>query len=395
MKNIFTLVLLGIGLYLTPVQAQFIDNFEGKFNPSDPQTPEGWNYATGDGSAEMKFIQKDGYASVYVDATHDKRNIWWALIRRQVPGLNMEELIKPGKELRAEARIRVSDAPRRVNLHFNHQRTTDFHSHLMEFDIPDTVHWHTISMTTQNFETQPGDRINVQMALMDWGHGKYRIDIDYIKVDVVDQEEITNDLGAKLPYHPPVADPESFKFHIQVDQDGIIDQKYPEMNFNDWKTWIGGDEINLLTVSGTQIIILRWDLDVFSGKKVAGSGLLELTSYELQRSPQYTKDFGQVRVTEILESDPDWDQEKVTLRSFTRDKPLTDALNSQMIIDYEVNAVKGGKTVFTISQPVLQRLIDGKTLGIAIRPLGAVVASFYASEYRQGIFSATLHFNVE
>lgn len=395
MRKIYTLILMGIGIYLTPVQAQFIDNFEGKFNPADPQTPAGWSYATGDGSAEMKFIQKDGYASVYVDATHDKRNIWWALIRRQVPGLNMEELIKPEKELRVEARIRVSDAPRRVNLHFNHQRTTDFHSHLMEFDIPDTVHWHTISMTTHNFETRPGDQINVQMALMDWGHGKYRVDIDYVKVDVVDQEEIKNDLGAKLPYHPPVADPESFRFHTQVKQDAMIDQEYPEMNFNDWQTREGAVEINLLTVSGTQIVILRWDLDVFSGKKVAGSGLLEITSYELQHSPQYKKDFGQVRVTEILGGDPDWDQENVTLHSFTGDKPLTETLNSQMIIDYEVNTQKEGKSLFTISQPVLQRLIDGETLGIAIRPLGAVVASFYASEYRQGIFSATLHFNVE
>jgi hypothetical protein len=393
--NMILIFCVVLNVQLSPVQAQFIDNFDGSYVPAHPETPDGWSYTTGDGTATMKFIQMDGYASIRVDATSDKRNIWWALIRHQVPGLDMNELIKPDQELRAEARIRVSAAPRRVNLHFNHQRTTDFHSHLMEFDIPDTINWHTISMTTQNFETQPGDRINVQMALMDWGLGKYRVDIDYIKVDVVNKEVIKDDLGAKLPYHPPVASPESFKFHVQAIQDVTIDQEYPDMNFNDWSTHEEESEINLLTVSGTQIVILRWDLEAFRGKKIKGSGLLELTSYSLQRSPQYVKDFGQVRVTEILGGDHNWDQEKVTLESFCQDKSLTEVINTQMIIDYEVNPDRGAKTLFTLSQPVLQRMIDGKTLGIAIRPLGAVVASFYASEYGQGIFRPTLHINIE
>ncbi len=393
--KILAITIIAVGFIFVSARAQFIDNFDGPYDSSNPKTPEGWSYATGDGTASMDFIQKDGYASILVDATGDQRGIWWALIRHQVPGLDMNELIKPEKELHVEARIRVSAAPRRVNLHFNHQRTTDFHSHLMEFDIPDTVNWYTISMTTQHFETQPGDHINVQMALMDWGHGKYRVDVDYIKVDVVNKEAIKNDLGAKLPYHPPIAAPESFKFHVQVKQDGMIDLDYHDMNFTDWQTSDEDKETPLLTVSGTQIVILRWDLSDFKDKKIAGSGLLELTSYSLQWSPQYQKDFGMVRVTEVLGGDPYWDQEKVTFDSFCQGKPLEEVLNSQMIIDFEVNPERGGKTLFTISQPVLQRMIDGRTLGIAIRPLGAVVASFYAIENRQGIFSATLHLNVE
>ena len=393
-KSYWLILICGI-LNCYPTKAQFVDYFDGPYDPTDPETPEGWSFATGDGLAEMDFLQSDGQASILLDATGDKRNIWWALIRHQVTGLNMEELIKPEKELRVEARIRVSAAPRRINLHFNHQRTTDFHSHLMEFDIPDSVNWHIISMTTRNFETQPGDRINVQMALMDWGQGKYRVDIDYIKVDVVNKEEIKNDLGAKLPYHPPVATPESFKFHVQVKQDAVIDQDYPDLNFNDWESRDEVGATTLLTVSGSQIVILRWDIEKFKGKKITGSGLLELTSYSLQHSPQYPKDFGMVRVTEILGGDPEWDQEKVTLDSFCKGESLERVLNSQMIIDYEVNGKRGGKSLFTISEPVLQRMIDGRTPGIAIRPLGAVVASFYAMEHRQGIFSATLHFNVD
>ena len=88
----------------------------------------------------MTFRQGgDGYASILVDATTDRRGIWWALIKRNVSDhMDLQLLGRPDTELRIEARIRVSHAPRRVNLHLNTQRTTDFHSHLMEFDIPDT-----------------------------------------------------------------------------------------------------------------------------------------------------------------------------------------------------------------------------------------------------------------
>jgi hypothetical protein len=126
------------------LSAQFIDHFNGT------GTPKGWVLLTGDGGATIDFRQKDGIASLHVDARKDKLNIWWALARRRIPGPHMERLSQPEYELRIEARIRSSHAPRRVNLHANHQRTTDFHSHLMKFDIADTVNWHTISMTTRD-----------------------------------------------------------------------------------------------------------------------------------------------------------------------------------------------------------------------------------------------------
>ncbi len=393
--KILLLTLITGYLTYSSSRAQFIDHFDGPYDPSDPKTPEGWSYATGDGQAVMNFLQMDGFASALIDASNDKRNIWWALIRCQVTGLNMLELIQPENELRVEARIRVSHAPRRVNLHFNHQRTTDYHSHLMEYDIPDTVNWHTISMTTRDFETRQGDRINVQMALMDWGKEIYKVDIDYFKVDVVNKNTIGKDLGAKLPYHPTVADPHSFKYHLMVSQDATIDFEYPDMNFNDWKMRDEQGETTLLSVSGTQIVILQWDLEEYRGKQITGSGLLEITTHTLQRSAQYQKDFGMVRVVEVLGGDPDWDQEKVTFNSFSIGKSLGEVLNSQMIIDYEVKSHRGEKTLFTITQPVLQRMIDGRTLGFAIRPLGAVTASFYSMENNQGKYSARIHFDIE
>jgi hypothetical protein len=70
-------------------------------------------------------------------------------------------------------------------------------------------------------------------------------------------------------------------------------------------------------------------------------------------------------------------------------------LNTQMIIDYPVTEGDGGKTYLTISRPVLQRMIDAKTLGIAIKPLGSISASFYAMEEDDGRLAARLLFNVE
>jgi hypothetical protein len=149
--------------------AQFLDTFDDRELSIDPSGVEGWSFFTGDGKATMDFrATGEGHAAIVVDATKDERNIWWALIKHKVSGdMDLELLGRPGWELRVEARIRTSHAPRRVNLHLNTQRTTDFHSHLIEFDIPDAESWHTISMTTHDFPVESGDTIFAQMALMD------------------------------------------------------------------------------------------------------------------------------------------------------------------------------------------------------------------------------------
>src|SRR5215217_3232012 len=147
---------------LISASSQYIDNF--------------------DGTGTIDFKQHDGIASVFVDATSDKLGIWWALIHHKVTGINMNQLMKPGYKLRVEARVRSSHALKRVNLNLNHQRTTDYHANLMEYDIADTTNWHTISMTAHSFEVRPTDTVAVQLALIDWGFRKYRLDLDYLKV---------------------------------------------------------------------------------------------------------------------------------------------------------------------------------------------------------------------
>lgn len=99
--------------------------------------------------------------------------------------------------------------------------------------------------------------------------------------------------------------------------------------------------------------------------------MLELTTYFLQNSQDYQKDFSMIRVIEILNGNKNWDLNIVTLENFCIDKPLNRVLNSQMIIDVEVNKNHNGKNYITISRPDLQRILEGKPLGIAIKPLGA------------------------
>jgi hypothetical protein len=368
-------IVIALMCSLFSATSQYIDNFDGI------GTPEGWRFRTGDGTAAIDFKQHNGIASVYIDATSDKLGIWWAIIHHKVSGIDMNQLMKPGYKLRVEARVRASHALKRINLCFNHQRTTDYHANLMEYDIPDTTNWHTISMTAHSFETQIGDTIAVQLALIDWGLKKYRLDLDYLKVDVVKVDSAGNDVGNPIPYHPPLSNPSGFPLHLEAIQDAIIDTQFPSYAFDNWHTQdASGKFIKTLAVSGTQIAILRWDFSSLKGMKVKRSGLLELSPYSVQRSSDFQKDFGMVHVSEIIAGDKLWDERTVTYDKFTQGLPVDEVINSQMIIDDSVTWNKNGKVLFTISQPVLQRMIDGKTLGIAIRPLGAVNASFYSKD---------------
>ncbi len=373
--------------------AQFVDNFDG------PAVSKEWDFFAGDGVAAMQFVQREGYASILVDSTKDQRGIWWALIKRNVAGaLDLSVLEKPGFAIRVEARIRVSDAPRRVNLSLNTQRTTDFHRDLMEFDIPDSKSWHTISFTDATLGARPGDTVNAQLALMDWGLGKYRVDIDYYRVDVVEVSKAGPDKGVAVPYRPPLRSPAEFSEKAPVSQDSMVDLTFPDVNLNTWHVKEEGREIPLLSVSGSQWVILRWDLSAWRGKQAEGSGLLELTTHSVTNATTGMQDFGGVRVTEILGGNPAWDQKTVTIEGLTGGKPIDEVINPQMIIDVEVAEAtlpveRGSKVLVTISRPVLQRLLDGRTNGIALKPLGAINASFYASEQEQGRLAARLLFN--
>jgi hypothetical protein len=384
------LTVLGAGwLTCGTASAQFVDEFDA------PTIQKGWTWFTGDGSATNDFQQRDGYATMLVEGTKDRDNIWWALIKRNVASsLDLERLSQPGHELRLEARVRISEAPRRVHLSANTQKTTNFEEHLKEFDIADTTGWHTISMTTRGFHAGPGDEVNIQFAITDWGLGRYRADVDYYKVDVVDAASAAPDEGEPLAVQPPVADPGAYSESPGVSQDSMVHLLYPDLNFNNWYRAQDGKKARVLTVNGTALAILRWDLRAYAGRQVAGPGLLELTTDSVETTLAEPEELGQVRVTEILAGDRDWDQRTVTLTSLLQGQPLDVVINPQMIIDVRPAEGRGAKTFATITRPVLQRLLDGKTLGLAIKPLGPINATFYALEDEYGRAAAALRFNL-
>jgi hypothetical protein len=388
-------ILLLALLWAAPARAQFRDDFNGPAVRTDPQGINGWSFFSGDGEAVMDFRQGGpGFASIFVDAGRDRRNVWWALIERRVlPGLDTGLLQQPGRALRIEARLRISQAPRRVNLQILTQRTTDDESNLMEFDIAEPMKWQTISLTVPRLDARRDDSIFAHLALMDWGHGKYRVDLDYIKVDLVNIADAGPDRGDAVPYHPPLPDPASFACQARAAQDATIDLEEREVSIGDWVAIEKKEKIDLIAVGPALAAILRWNLGAWKGKKAAGPGLLELTTRTLERGAGDRKDFGLVRVVEILGGDPAWRRRTVTAASLCAGRELDRVVNPQMIIDGPVSPGAGDKSYFVISRPVLQRLLDGRTLGLALLPLGAVHAAFYSMENERGKAGARLLFN--
>lgn len=382
-----------LGFQPTVLFSQFFDSFDKNLQLDDKGL-NGWTCLTGDGQAKINISKVPQSMLIRVDATNDKRGIWWAVIKHNISSyIDLKKIGKPGYELRIEARIKVSHAPRRVNLSIYTPIKTDLHPNLMEFDIPDTSNFHTISYTTKAFSTPFKDQIHAQMALMDWGLDTYEVLVDYFKVEMVESKTAAPDVGVQVPYHPPIEKVETFGEHLMATEDAMINPLYPDQNFNAWYALHEGNKVEIVSVSDCQYIILKWDLTQFKGKTVVGSGLLSLVTHSVQRSSDFQKDFGMIRVSEIIGGDLPWTQNSVTYNSFCGSQPLCRVINSQMIIDTKVEEKTGNNNYITISQPVLQRLIDGKTKGIAILPLGAVQATFFATEYGNKAFAAQLHFN--
>lgn len=383
--SLITLLILGFSMGNST--AQYIEEFE------DEVTSE-WRTPTGDGQvdSELTINKSHGFARFTVDASRDQRNIWWAIMQTTISdSLNLGQISQPGYELRIEARIRASHAPRRVNLHMNTQRTTDFHTHLMEFDLPDTTNWHTISMTTDGFDGRPGDIINAHIALMDWGNQIFQLDVDYFKADVVQTATAEPDRGEQVIYPPPIPHPDEFDHSIQISEGAIIDRQYPDLNFMNWS--VGG--MPALTASTSKIILLRWIFDTFSDMEVDGYGMLQLTPIQsAQLSQSNLQEHDKIRLVEILDGDQNWNRKVITTNNFTRKKSLMDLLNSQMIIDITLPDVTHAPINIHIPRPVIQRLFNGITKGIALYPLGPAHVSFLSGTASEKKHLPTLFFNV-
>jgi len=382
-----------------PAGAQFVEDFHGAKLAVDPDAAHtGWQALTGSGEATVSFTQKNHHGFMTVDARKDRRNVYWAIIKRSISaGIDADELARPDRELRLEAKIRISDAPRRVHFQINHTRTANVHINLREFDIADT-NWHTISFTTKDFDATPKDEIFFVFGMTDMGRAVYTTEIAYIKVSVVDPAKVGPDLGMPLKYRPKMPPLDFYANAIPVFQDAIVDAAYPAVNFRAW-TALEPDEgaigTQVLATSGTQMIVLRWDLSKFKGKTPDGWGVLELTTNSVQWAPTNLEEFGYLRTVEIKAGDPNWMHDSVTRDSLFHGKSELDILNGQLIFDVQPALQRGEKTLISINPAVMARLISGETKGLAIYPQGAVNASFASSQSPTPSARPSLHFNVK
>jgi hypothetical protein len=378
-------LLLSLALGARPAAAQFRDDFEGR-------SPVGWATLTGDGQATAELTVADGHGTLAIDATRDRDDIWWVLIKRNIAAsLDQKRLARAGAEVRVEARVRVPVAPRRVHTQVNTQRTTNFHLNLREYDLPDTL-WHTIAMTTRGLDAHPGDSVFVELALTDAGIGHAALEVDYYRGDVVDTASAPPDLGEPMRYQPPPrhANPEAYGRHLRALEVATIDAAFPTVSFRGWREANEGAGDPVASVGGTTFTILRWDVRGFAGWRAVGNGVLELTTSSVRLGPDDPEEYGQVRVVEILGGDPAWERRTVTLARLTGGRALEDVLNPQMVIDSRVAGGRGARTRITISRAVLQRLLDGRTHGLLLRALGPIDAAFRVA----GADTPTLHFDV-
>ena len=258
-----TLKIIVMLLFSTIIcKAQFLDEF-------DKEKIEGWFTMTGDGTPGMSLIPHNDYATIFVDGSKDKYNVYWTLIKRDVTKwLDLTKLKDTIYQLRVEAKVRIHNAPRRLNFMVNTNRTTDYHIDLMEFDIPDTTNWHVISMTTKKFDAKPGDTVYVQLAATDFGLEKYFVDIDYYRADIVNVIEAGPDNGNPVPYHPPIPDIKTFSNHLDAAGDCVINSNFPDVNFNDLHVKEKEGDVFVLTINDDQWGILRWDFSNFKNAKI-------------------------------------------------------------------------------------------------------------------------------
>lgn len=185
---------------------------------------------------------------------------------------------------------------------------------------------------------------------------------------------------------------------VPVSQDAIIDSTYPDVNLRDW-TELNPDEgtlgVKVLSVSGTQITLLKFDLSKFKGRTADGWGVLELTTSSAQWAPTNLEEFGYLRTVEIKNSAPDFTRETVTWDNFFQGKPELATLNGQLIYDVQPAVQRAGKTRISLNPAVMQRLLSGETKGLAIYPQGAVNATFASSQAPGRDLRPTVHFNVK
>ncbi len=377
-------------LHLTAT-AQYLVDFNQNYSGFEKNNLKGWSTVTGDGDIVFRQKFEEGSVVLNIDARKDKRNIWYAFMHQSISDvIDLKKLLSPDYELRMEARVKPSHAPRRINMYLS---SLNAGGYLREFDLEKANEWYTISMVTSGYDFNPDKPLMTQISLMDWGNEIYELCIDYIKVDLVKIGEEYEQFGLPLIYRPPVKDASYYSEEIIPDKNAIIDASFADESLHPWLDENVIDKFPVLQIDQSKTILLKWDFSKYKGKQIAEAGQLEITTNSIYRRKDSPKDFGELRFSEILSAADEWNEETVTYNGFTGNKKFHEVIVSQCIIDSKVNYEKNGKTIVTISKPVLQRLIDGKSAGIAILPLGLISATFYDRNTTD--FAPRLRFNIK
>lgn len=372
--------------------AQYRVDFNEEYQGFEPNNLKGWTTRTGDGNIIFRQKTEEGSVSLIVDPLKEKRNVWYAFMHQSISDfIDFKKLKQPEYELRMEAKVMASHAPRRINMYLS---SLDAGGYLREFDLGKANEWYTISMVTSGFDFDPKEPLMTQVSMMDWGNTDiYELKVDYIKVDLVKVDEKQEQYGEPLVYRPVLKDATSYKNEVVPSGNASIDAMFPDEVLSMWKDETSEKTTSVVQVDQSKTILLKWDLSEFKGKKVTEAGQLEISTDALFRKEKSPKDFGEIRLSEILGVVEDWDGKTVTYNSFLGDNEFEEVVVSQCIADTKVSSEKGGKTIISISKPVLQRLIDGESNGIAIKPLGLISASFYDNQHPE--LAPKLRFTIE
>jgi len=371
--------------------AQYRVDFNEDYQGFEPNNLKGWRTATGDGNIIFRQRTEEGSVALVIDPSRDKRNIWYAFMHQSISDyIDLDKLGLPEYELRMEARVMPSHAPRRINMYLS---SLDSGGFLREFDLDKSNEWHTISMVTSGFDFDPKIPLMTQVSMMDWGNSEiYGLKVDYIKVDLVKVTDDPQQYGEPLVYRPPLKKADAYEETLVPSEGAVIDSAMPDECLTGWIDETQA-EAGVLEVDQSKTVLLKWDFSKYKGKKVSEAGQLELTTNTVLRKQNSSKDFGEIRFSEILDVVATWDDATVTYNTFLGDNAYHEAIVSQCIVDMKINPQKRGKTIVTISRPVLQRLLDGKTDGLALKALGLISASFYDQNNQE--LAPKLRFSVE
>lgn len=383
-------IALGILGIFNELSAQNILNDKCDYNTrTNP-----WYTEYGDGELKAYVEAKENFIRFQVDATQEPYNVWWATVKRSIPFKPNTPQDYSQKKLWIEAKVKPSHAIRRLNMRLYNQRTTDHHEYLKEFDLSDTVNWHTIRFSPAGLRYLPGDQLTCHLALIDWGNQKFHLDIKDVKVFFGENQDRFRESDNALVYHPEPKPIEDFENQLPIQRDAMLDLAFPNRILKGWgKLATNGDYINLLSVSHNLIPILAWDFTPVKEHLVEGWGLLRLkinTSSQV-KNPEH--EFGRIRIHEIIGGKNDWDKEKLTFNNFSQGLSLWNIINEQMVIDMDVPKGNDRWLDIPLSPIVIQRLINGKSKGLAILPLGSIQVSFYTLEAQRSEYVPTLYFN--